>query len=103
MVLEEKSSQIDNSFMSQYFGEAPMITKPILYSNDVRSFSQSIKEKRRYLDRIPLSEEDKQAILKHHINKAYTKNERIRKAIFEKTKIPHYAFDNPETKSKQGN
>ncbi|CAI2360201.1 unnamed protein product [Moneuplotes crassus] len=43
-----------------------------------------IEKKRRYLDKLPLNEEDKMAIIKHHMMKKNLKNHRIRKAIFTK-------------------
>ena len=55
----------------------------ILNSNDAKNMSYCMEVKRRYLDRIPLTEEEKQVILKHHIDKAHIKNTRIKKAIYE--------------------
>ena len=38
-----------------------------------------LQNKRKYLDKLPISEEDKLAILKHHSKKKEIKNSRIKK------------------------
>jgi len=43
-----------------------------------------MKNKRKYLDKLPINEEDKMAILKHHLQKKGIKNSRIKKVIFNK-------------------
>ena len=85
---------------SRYDEEPKPPTNAILFSNERQRMSHKMEVKRKYLDRTPLSEEEKQVLLKHHIDKASTKSNRAKKAIFEHIKMRPFNVDNPEAKSK---
>lgn len=46
-----------------------------------------LKAKKKYLDKLPITEEDKRAILKHHLDKKRIKDSRVKKVRFQKNSI----------------
>lgn len=75
-----------------------MFNSPSRHKHDIKMFSSKMKAKRKYLDKIPITEEDKQAILKHHLEKANIRDSRMKKVIYEQTKIKPFSLGRIETK-----
>ena len=76
-----------------------MHNSPAKHKNDIEMFSSKMMAKRKYLDKIPITEEDKQAILKHHLERANIRDSRMKKLIFEQTKMKPFSLGWIDTKS----
>ena len=93
-------TSLNRSSINMNYAKALKDSSPFLHEQDIKMYSSKMIAKQRYLNNLPISEEDRRVIIKHHLDKAKIKESRFKKVIFEKTKIKPFSLGRIETKSK---